>query len=41
MQPYPAPIEVQMQRYYQSLCEKDRPIAVPCGAKLVALMGAL
>lgn len=24
MQPYPAPIEVQMQRYYQSLCEKDR-----------------
>jgi hypothetical protein len=24
MQPYPAPIEVQMQRYYQSLSEKDR-----------------
>ena len=24
MQPYPAAIEVQMQRYYQSLCEKDR-----------------
>jgi hypothetical protein len=24
MQPYPAPIEAQMQRYYQSLCEKDR-----------------
>lgn len=24
MQPYPAQIEVQMQRYYQSLCEKDR-----------------
>lgn len=24
MQAYPAAIEVQMQRYYQSLCEKDR-----------------
>lgn len=24
MQPYPAPIEAQMQRYYQSLSEKDR-----------------
>jgi hypothetical protein len=24
MQPYPAEIEVQMQRYYQSLSEKDR-----------------
>ena len=24
MPPYPAAIEVQMQRYYQSLCEKDR-----------------
>jgi hypothetical protein len=22
--PYPAPIEAQMQRYYQSLSEKDR-----------------
>ena len=24
MQPYPAPIETQMQRYYQSLSERDR-----------------
>lgn len=24
MQPYPSKIEAQMQRYYQSLCEKDR-----------------
>jgi hypothetical protein len=24
MQPYPSPIEAQMQRYYRSLCEKDR-----------------
>ncbi|MBE9182852.1 hypothetical protein IQ268_30410 [Oculatella sp. LEGE 06141] len=24
MQPYPAAIEAQMQRYYQSLSEKDR-----------------
>ncbi len=24
MQPYPASIEAQMQRYYQSLSEKDR-----------------
>jgi hypothetical protein len=24
MQPYPALIEAQMQRYYQSLSEKDR-----------------
>lgn len=24
MQPYPAPIEARMQRYYQSLSEKDR-----------------
>jgi hypothetical protein len=24
MEPYPAVIEVQMQRYYQSLSEKDR-----------------
>jgi len=24
MQPHPAPIEAQMQRYYQSLSEKDR-----------------
>jgi hypothetical protein len=24
MQPYPAEIEVQMQRYYQSLSEKDK-----------------
>lgn len=24
MPPYPAPIEAQMQRYYQSLSEKDR-----------------
>lgn len=24
MQPYPSAIEIQMQRYYQSLSEKDR-----------------
>jgi hypothetical protein len=24
MQTYPSPIEAQMQRYYQSLSEKDR-----------------
>ncbi len=24
MRPYPAPIEAQMQQYYQSLSEKDR-----------------